>query len=215
MLGWAGKSGGGFWPVFLNCLLPTLTAIFCVILAWRSAENILTNTIFGIPTVWLAIPLLAMCIGAVFQSHFNASVDDRAVWPCIIVSGFALILFFAHLHRAEGVVCTAPLCPKSEALAPDDPHFQLALGQKAAIPVEDAEVVACKVNCVYLDRAFGSSLYFSMVTFTTLGYGDFQPVPRMRLIASFEALIGYAFLGLLVGLLIDLGASRRRPPRAV
>lgn len=33
-------------------------------------------------------------------------------------------------------------------------------------------------------------LYFSLVTFTTLGYGDFKPEPWLRLIASTEALLG-------------------------
>ena len=43
----------------------------------------------------------------------------------------------------------------------------------------------------YLD-----SLYFSVVTFTTLGYGDFQPCPSIRLVASIEALLGVFMLPL-------------------
>jgi len=38
-------------------------------------------------------------------------------------------------------------------------------------------------------------LYFSAVTFTTLGYGDFAPTSEARLIAAFEAFFGYLFLG--------------------
>lgn len=34
------------------------------------------------------------------------------------------------------------------------------------------------------------SLYFSITTFTTLGYGDFQPLPEHRLTTSIEALSG-------------------------
>lgn len=37
---------------------------------------------------------------------------------------------------------------------------------------------------------FRDAVYFSVVTFTTVGYGDFQPVPDMRLMVSIEALIG-------------------------
>jgi len=36
----------------------------------------------------------------------------------------------------------------------------------------------------------GESLYFSMVTFTTLGYGDFKPKPNCRLLAGAEAALG-------------------------
>jgi hypothetical protein len=49
-----------------------------------------------------------------------------------------------------------------------------------------------------LDRA--GALYFSIVTWTTVGYGDFSPMRDIRLIAAFEALIGYLFFGVAVGL---------------
>ncbi|MBD3183482.1 hypothetical protein GF312_14400 [Candidatus Poribacteria bacterium] len=42
-------------------------------------------------------------------------------------------------------------------------------------------------------------LYFSVVTWTTLGYGDYYPCGWSRFIASFEALIGYAVMGLIIG----------------
>lgn len=43
------------------------------------------------------------------------------------------------------------------------------------------------------------ALYFSIVTFSTLGYGDFVPSPAARLIAASEALLGNLHLGMLVG----------------
>ena len=42
-------------------------------------------------------------------------------------------------------------------------------------------------------------LYFSAVTFSTLGYGDFAPLPAARPIAAIQALIGNLHLGMLVG----------------
>ncbi|EBA16267.1 hypothetical protein RSK20926_21115 [Roseobacter sp. SK209-2-6] len=42
-------------------------------------------------------------------------------------------------------------------------------------------------------------IYFSSVTFSTLGYGDFQPAPPARLWAGFEAIIGNLHLGIFVG----------------
>ena len=38
--------------------------------------------------------------------------------------------------------------------------------------------------------SFKDALYFSITTFTTLGYGDFQPQPEHRLTTSLEALSG-------------------------
>ncbi|AEH36675.1 pentapeptide repeat-containing protein [Halopiger xanaduensis] len=50
-----------------------------------------------------------------------------------------------------------------------------------------------------LVRAFLKSLYFSVVTFATLGYGDIQPVGQWaRAIASVETLLGSLLMALLV-----------------
>jgi hypothetical protein len=45
------------------------------------------------------------------------------------------------------------------------------------------------------------ALYFSMVTWVTLGYGDFTPIPTLRMLAAIEAMYGYVFFGLIVALL--------------
>lgn len=45
---------------------------------------------------------------------------------------------------------------------------------------------------------FWDSLYFSIVTFSTLGYGDISPIKNFRLIASSEALLGLLFTGLFI-----------------
>jgi len=45
---------------------------------------------------------------------------------------------------------------------------------------------------------FFSSLYYSVVTFTTLGYGDFTPVGLSRAVAAFEAFTGSFTIALFV-----------------
>lgn len=45
---------------------------------------------------------------------------------------------------------------------------------------------------------FFNSLYFSVVTFTTLGYGDIAPVGASRFFAALEALMGSFTLALFV-----------------
>lgn len=47
-------------------------------------------------------------------------------------------------------------------------------------------------------------IYFSIVTFTTLGYGDFSPLQEYRLLAASQALLGYVYLGSIVSLLVAL-----------
>lgn len=55
----------------------------------------------------------------------------------------------------------------------------------------------------------GECLYFSVVTWSTLGYGDFIPEPPLRAFAAAEALIGYLVMGLLVTALISWGNMAR------
>jgi ion channel len=61
---------------------------------------------------------------------------------------------------------------------------------------------------------FWIGLYFSVSTLTTVGDGDFFPMPQTRLVAAIEALTGYVLLGLAVATaftpLSHRSAARRR-----
>lgn len=60
-------------------------------------------------------------------------------------------------------------------------------------------------------KSFGKALWYSLVTFTTVGYGDLAPVtPAGRLIASSFLLIGIGLLGFFIGFMADF-FSRMRP----
>jgi uncharacterized membrane protein YgcG len=62
-------------------------------------------------------------------------------------------------------------------------------------------------------RDFGDALYFSVVTITTLGYGDFIPIGSGRTIAAIQALTGYFILGILVSTGFQLIAPHTDPGR--
>ena len=47
-----------------------------------------------------------------------------------------------------------------------------------------------------VEPGFPAALYFSTVTFTTLGYGDVVPKQSFRLFAASEALVGVLIAGL-------------------
>ena len=46
--------------------------------------------------------------------------------------------------------------------------------------------------------SYAESIYLSIVTFTTLGYGDYSPKAEFQLVATFEAFLGVFLLALLV-----------------
>jgi Ion channel len=43
--------------------------------------------------------------------------------------------------------------------------------------------------------------YFSIVTYTTLGYGDYKPSEQAQLFAASEAILGYILFGVFIGVL--------------
>lgn len=47
------------------------------------------------------------------------------------------------------------------------------------------------------------SIYFSIITWTTVGYGDFTPSPETRFYAAVEALLGYIFMATFIGTFIS------------
>jgi voltage-gated potassium channel Kch len=53
-------------------------------------------------------------------------------------------------------------------------------------------------------------LYFSVVTMTTLGYGDISPaVPAARMLCSLEAVIGQLFVAVFIARLVSLHIGRK------
>ena len=56
---------------------------------------------------------------------------------------------------------------------------------------------------------FPTTLYFSVVTWTTLGYGDYRPTVDARLFAATEAVLGYIHMGILVGLIVRMPTRGR------
>ncbi len=52
-----------------------------------------------------------------------------------------------------------------------------------------------------LTHDWWDSLYFSVVTFTTLGYGDLHPTESLRLLAAGEALAGAFLMAMFVVIL--------------
>ena len=54
-----------------------------------------------------------------------------------------------------------------------------------------------------------TSIYFSIITWTTLGYGDFIPTEQSRIFASIEALLGYIYTAILIGLFLNSTKHKR------
>jgi len=51
--------------------------------------------------------------------------------------------------------------------------------------------------------SWADAFYFSVVTWTTLGYGDFRPVSEARYIVIVEVMLGYVIMALLISTFVS------------
>lgn len=57
--------------------------------------------------------------------------------------------------------------------------------------------------CLQVPLHFATTVYFSIVTWTTVGYGDLVPCGPGRLVAALEAILGYLVMALLIATLVE------------
>jgi hypothetical protein len=60
-----------------------------------------------------------------------------------------------------------------------------------------------------ITRDAGDCLYFTIVTWTSLGYGDFSPTPAARPYAALEGIVGYVFMAFFIPTLIHATTATR------
>ncbi|MGG7568622.1 potassium channel family protein [Rhodovulum sp. DZ06] len=168
-------------------------------------DNFSGTTVLGAPADAFLVFGVMVAAAVAGWSYFHSGVRDGVAVASLLSVSFLLILLFAAIFAREGVMCSAAACPGAERMR------ETAQFGAQGDPGRFIEVYA----------SAGTALYFAVVTFTTLGYGDLQPMPEQRLFAAALAMAGYLVLGMLVGLLIDWGndfrtreahEDRRDPP---
>jgi uncharacterized protein YjbI with pentapeptide repeats len=133
------------------------------------------------------------------KSNCHFKTLDKWLWSCflngifgygeqpikIIVSAILVILFFALSFSLIGLGNPEIIELKGTAIHSDSGNI-----------VDLASKGLLKNNVI---RNFPDSLYFSTITFTTLGYGDFRPLEGWgRILAGSEAFIGAFMMALFV-----------------
>lgn len=102
--------------------------------------------------------------------HFASDYFENP-WRVIVIGGL-IILLFAFLHAGTGLVCAA--------------------GNDLQSDGHDIGGAGCTLNPLIADwAAMGRTLYFSAVTFTATGYGDYVPAEGWgQFLAAAESLTG-------------------------
>ena len=137
-----------------------------------------------IPLVAILVLLLLLYASQCFRI-LRTTRTDRLGWiRFVLVSVVVLVtslLNFASIYRVVGLV------PTSQSVS--------SSGETAAMICTEP----------------GACLYFAVITWTTVGYGDFTPTPAARPYAAIEAMFGYMFMAIFVPTLIYATNVLRHP----
>ncbi len=149
---------------------------------------------FGVP-IWTLIAWTLLYLGCV-ELH---SIGKIIVWLYFVVVLLVLIwgtlwLLLRIVQEADkqwGVKSTFFLLLHPLAYVT---HFSVMYAKLGIMRGGSTEVV----------HDILKSLYFSVVTWATLGYGDFHPSEDVMLVAALEGMLGYLMGGILIGVLFKL-----------
>jgi hypothetical protein len=193
-------------PLGLPKLAESVTAgLFFVMLL--SAVNAVSKRGIVIVVMLLLVVLLVV-LWTVNQFVDSMWIAVVAEVDTALVLGFTVTVLFGHLFRSDQVTwntIAASLCIYLLMIVLWAEFYAIvALLDAAAfkLPTEYISVGAYKN---FTGQGSAIALYYSLVTMTTLGYGDIVPVsPPARTLAGMQAVTGQLYIAVLVARLVGL-----------
>jgi hypothetical protein len=190
-------SRGGIFQVMTRVTLTVLLLFTLVTVARRHGRlagvALLVAAAVGLDWLQFVLP-----------SRANATVSGALVLGGILALTVSLLVKVlgegkVTWHRINGAVAVYLLLAVLFAVA----YGVIAALADGAFAVAGGEQPAA---------GWGGFLYFSLVTLTTVGYGDITAVhPMARSLAALEALVGQLFPAILIARLVALEIEHRRP----
>ena len=193
------------WARF-GALVVTALVSATFLLALRAAGVARRWRLFA--DVFVGVGLVASILLFVLGAVDSSSIDEsRGGAPSLLFVLLAVLAPVAIVRRllAHRSVTRATLLGAIAA------YLLIALA---------ADLVFLAVDSISPTPFFGSPepttsfMYFSLITVTTLGYGDLAPVPEVgRLLAATEAIVGQVFLVTFVAMIVGLFVQSRETGR--
>jgi hypothetical protein len=138
----------------------------------------------------LIIATLFSIVIILFSDTFGVSVVWLSIAPFLVVCVYYSVTFFSSPDKGAKLYFFAATCGICIG------YFAVVYHSFGIIDTSTGETI---------QPDWLNAIYFSVVTWTTLGYGDFKPTELVKAWVMIEALMGYIFMGLFVGKLIFLG----------
>ena len=155
--------------------------------------------------LWIAAAATPFVIGGLL----TVLVVPYNGWPNVLSTIFPLVV---------GTKTIVPVC--SSMLRRDRFDYRDVAGFALVALVTLATIIGC-FAVIYRQLGLSGTegithdpwvcLYFSVITWTTVGYGDFAPAPNSRPFAALEAMVGYVCMALLTAVVIQIVTKFERP----
>ena len=133
------------------------------------------------------LALLLICAGLLLSLGFGVvaairGLSSKAIAVWFLEGTVAFIVSFAVIYNDLQWISGGS----------DDPPVTC----ECCLPPQEDQEEARKE-----ERSFKEHLYFSVVTWTTVGFGDYTPVPEAQLYVAIESLLGYIYMAISMGVL--------------
>ena len=116
------------------------------------------------------------------------------------------VLFLSTIYYAYWALNHEVIKHKLEALIY---YFLLLLMTISTFTaIYEMEGIICSGELV---KSTYESFYFSIVTWTTLGYGDCLPTKNIRHVAAIQALMGYLMMAIFISIFMSLISNNSEP----
>jgi len=146
----------------------------------------------GIAALWFAATLVALIV--------DTGHDIVAAFSVVMLAGTLFVTFRNLLGRDTG---------DPDALVGAIFGYVLLAMTWAVLFVQIERWQPASFNFPAASDLWSSLIYFSLITLTTLGYGDVLPVaPLARIAAGLEAVVGVLYIAVMIGSIV--GSYRRR-----
>lgn len=153
---------------------------------WVLAERTASQWI----AVLLCVPPVGLIVLEYFAKHENAGLFiGVSILPVVTMAWWRIM---SHLLRGRAVTVASLIGSAAGFLLMSN----MWAGVYGLVMLDDASAISAADGTPIV---FNDLVYFSMVTQTTLGYGDVVPVSRLaRALASLQAFAGLFFMGVIV-----------------
>ena len=184
---------------YLGSLIVTVTLVAAVMAVGSSRRSLVVAGVLAVPVIlgW-------------WKQHHQSSGSEFLIFLAAfnVFLSFVLFQFFRFIFRAPRVTSEV-LCAGVAT------YLLLALWWSAAYSITNRLIPGSFSGMGGDSAEFDgfSALYFSLITVTTVGFGDIAPVSRpARMLAMVEALTGTLYLALMVARLVSQHAALATPP---